>query len=315
MTEHTYLVTGAAGFVGANLCRRLVASGAKVHAFVRSSTALWRIADVAEQIEIHLVDLRDAHSVDQCIAEIRPTVIYHLATHGAYPFQNDGDEILLTNVFGLWNLLQSCSKHGFELFVNTGSSSEYGRKDFAMRETDVLEPDSYYAVAKAAQSLLSRYCSRTSSLPIVTLRLFSVYGPYEESTRLIPKLLYAALDRETIDLVSPTIARDFVYIDDVMDAYLDIESLRSLSGEILNVGTGVQSQLHQVVEILDRLCGYKVSVNWKGMAPRPWDSETWVADISKAKRLTRFEAKTSLSTGIQKSLEWFSANSRLYKKL
>jgi nucleoside-diphosphate-sugar epimerase len=198
------------------------------------------------------------------------------------------------------------------LFVNTGSSSEYGRKAFAMRETDILEPDSYYAVAKAAQSLLSRHCSQASGLPIVTLRLFSVYGPYEEPTRLIPKLMMAALGGQPIDMVAPEIARDFIYVDDVVHTYLDIDHLKTLPGEILNIGTGVQSSLQDVVDTVNALCEAPLDVRWGNMESRPWDSDVWVGDISKAKRLMGSPPRTTLREGLSHSLAWYRAHQEMY---
>lgn len=315
MGKRVFLVTGAGGFVGANLCHRLVAMNEEVHIFLKSTTSMWRLDGLCDKLHVHQVDICDAPKVEEVIAAIRPTVIYHLATRGAYPEQNDGDSILLVNVFGLWNLLTACQRHGFELFVNTGSSSEYGRKSFAMRETDILEPDSYYAVAKSAQSLLARLCSQLSDLPTVTLRLFSVYGPYEEPTRLIPRLMMAALYGETIRMANPKTARDFVYIDDVLDVYLNIEQLARLRSEILNVATGVQTDLSTVVDITQSLLGHGLdSLHWGEMAPRTWDTDTWVGDVSKLRRLTGACPRTTLREGLARCLEWFARHPHHYRQ-
>jgi len=301
--------------VGANLCRRLVEMNEEVHVFAKSTTNMFRLEDINDRLYIHHVDMRNAQDLDRAVDSIRPTIIYHLATHGAYPTQTDGDTILLVNVFGTWNLINACRKHGYELLVNTGSSSEYGRKSFAMRETDVLEPESYYAVAKCAQSLLAGYCSVTSGFPIVTLRLFSVYGPYEEPTRLLPRLMMAALFDEGIKMADPHTARDFVYVDDVVDVYLDIEHLKQLAGDVLNVGSGIQSTLADVVETTESLLGRKIaSLQWGQMPPRTWDTNVWVADISKLYRLTGAYPRTALHDGLAKCLAWFKEHSEYYRE-
>lgn len=315
MTKRAFLVTGAGGFIGANLCRRLVTAGEEVHVLVKPTTRMSRLDDIKDRFHTHHADLCDAQQVDRVINEIRPSVIYHLATRGAYPTQTDGEGILLINVFGTWNLINACRRHGFELFVNTGSSSEYGRKPFAMRETDVLEPDSYYAVAKCAQSLLARHCSMLSELPIITLRLFSVYGPYEEPSRLMPRLMMAALFDEEIEMVDPHTARDFVYVDDVVDVYLDIDHLKSLPGEILNVGSGVQRSLAEVVETTESVLGRKIAaLRWGKMPPRVWDTTVWLADVSKLRHLTGRYPATTLREGIEKSLTWFREHSEQYRQ-
>lgn len=307
-----FLVTGAAGFIGANLCRRLLESGGEVHAIVRPQSRRWRIAGIAADLCLHEGDIRDADQVDRIFSSVRPDVVYHLATHGAYPYQDDGREILITNVFGLWNLLHSANKVGYELFVNTGSSSEYGRKSFAMRESDVLDPNSFYAVAKCAQSLLCQHMARTNELPLVTLRPFSVYGPWEEPKRFIPTVMLAAIRNETIDMVSPKTARDFVYIGDVVDVYLLVDRLKNLRGEIINVGTGVQNTVAQALEATEQVIGRKVNARWGTMPARTWDADVWVADVSKLYTLTGYTPRTTMKEGLARSLPWFRENARFY---
>jgi nucleoside-diphosphate-sugar epimerase len=305
-------VTGAAGFVGANICSRLLQRGEEVHALVKPSTSMWRLQEIADRIVVHLADITDAAAVDRVVKQVRPTIIYHLATHGAYHYQDDAEQILLVNVTGLWNLVRACSEVGFELLVNTGSSSEYGFKQFAMRETDVLEPDSFYAVAKSAQSLLCRHVGRSTRSAIVTLRLFSVYGPYEEPTRLVPHLMVAAIDGQPIDMTAPDTVRDFVHIDDVVDVYLQIDRLGEMAGEILNVGTGVQTSLSELVKILGEVNGAPIDARWGRMQPRTWDSNVWVADVSKLRRALGFVPQTTVAQGLAATLDWFRRHRRAY---
>lgn len=294
------------------MCARLVRDGEEVHAFVKPTTTPWRLEGVADRLTVHAVDITDTAQVDRAIERIQPTIVYHLATHGAYPSQDEAEPILLVNVTGLWNLVRACSRLGFELFVNTGSSSEYGAKAFAMRETDVLEPDSFYAVAKSAQSLLCRHVARSTRKAIVTLRLFSVYGPYEEPTRLIPRLMMAAIDGKPIDMVSPATVRDFVYVDDVVDVYLKIDELRRMAGEILNVGTGVQTSLAQLVDALGVVAGRPIDARWDKMQSRSWDTNVWVADVSKLRKELGITPATGISQGLSASLDWFRRHKHLY---
>src|SRR5947208_936064 len=124
-----------------------------------------------------------------------------------------------------------------------------------MRETDLLEPNSYYAVAKGAQTLLCQHVAKAERRPITTFRLFSVYGPFEEPSRLIPTLVRLCLEGRNLTLVDPETARDFVYIDDVVDAYLRIDKLAGLCGEVMNIGTGVQRTLAPVGDTVLRETG------------------------------------------------------------
>jgi nucleoside-diphosphate-sugar epimerase len=230
--------------------------------------------------------------------------VYHLATHGAYPFQTNADGIIQTNILGTWNLLKGLARSEYEVFVNTGSSSEYGFKEYAMRETDLLEPNSYYSVAKCAQTLLCQHVAKTEQRPITTFRLFSVFGPYEEPSRLVPTLIRLCLEGKDLTLVDPATARDFVYVDDVVDAYLRIDKLAALRGEVVNIGTGVQRSLAQVVDAVLAETRANVPCQWGTMPARIWDAKTWVADCTKSQRLLGWRATTALADGIARTVEW-----------
>src|SRR5581483_11266943 len=140
------LTTGGAGFVGAALARRLQTSGASVTLLVRPGSDLWRVKDLP--VRAIQADLLDGESLKRVFTEEKPEQVYHLAAHGGYPFQKDARQILETNLLGAHNILEACADSPCRLTVHARSSSEYGLKTEPMRETDRLEPNSYYAVRK-----------------------------------------------------------------------------------------------------------------------------------------------------------------------
>ena len=304
LSGERFFVTGATGFVGACLARKLADLGCEVHLLERENAKRWRLRGVENAFTFHRGDLTDLECLRKIVSKVQPTVIYHLGVHGAYPFQTDADETIRTNVFGSWNLLKACSDIDYKVFVNTGSSSEYGNKPHAMRESDVLEPNSYYAVAKSAQTLVCRHTARIDKRPINTFRLFSVYGPYEEPSRLVPTVIRNCLEGRELKMVSPETARDFIYVEDVVDAYLRIDELSRHCGEVFNIGTGVQSTVRDVVEASVQATGASLKVSWDAMPHRPWDTETWVADCTKVRRMLKWTAGTGLRRGIAKTVEW-----------
>ena len=310
LLNERFFITGAAGFVGSCLTRKLVGLGCEVHALIRASTSRWRLGGLEQKVALHTGDLNDGERLRELIGEIQPTVVYHLAVHGAYPTQTNADQIILTDMFGTYNLLKACSEVDYKVFVNTGSSSEYGSKQYAMRECDLLEPSSYYAVAKAAQTLVSQHMARADRRPINTFRLFSVYGPYEEPTRLVPTLVRRCLEGKELDMVSPDTARDFVYVEDVVEAYLQIGQLSLQCGEVFNIGTGIQSSMRDVVRAVFRSTGAKVKVNWGTLPARSWDTETWLAETTKVRRILKWTPRTSLADGIERTTEWFRSEGR-----
>ncbi|MDD4937802.1 MAG: GDP-mannose 4,6-dehydratase [Candidatus Shapirobacteria bacterium] len=310
--KYKFLITGASGFIGSVLLRKLIKAGNETHIILRPQSNTWRIKDLLSKTTIHYSDLSNVRDLTKIVKKINPDIIYHLATNGAYSYQKDANQIIQTNILGTWNLLQACNSIKYQLFVNTGSSSEYGFKQFAMRETDIVEPASYYAVTKCAQTLLCSHIAKQENRPIVTIRPFSVYGPYEEPKRFFPTLMKALLYKEEMNLVSPKTARDQIYIDDMVDAYLKIEELKKNPGEYFNIGTGTQSTIKEVVDTAIKITKQKTNFKWGSMKNRSWDTNVWVADISKARQLLNWNPKTSLEKGIKLTWEWFQKNNKFY---
>ncbi|MFH0793687.1 MAG: NAD-dependent epimerase/dehydratase family protein [bacterium] len=302
------LITGGTGFVGANLARRLVRDGHEVHLLVRQGHKTWRIEEIRDSLRLHVVDLLDEESVARLVKSIRPEWVFHLATHGAYSYQTDRAQIIRTNFIATVNLINACLKTGFEAFVNTGTSSEYGFKDHAPAENEYLEPNSYYAVAKASATLFARFTAQSLKAHIPTLRLYSVYGPFEEPGRLIPTLIVRGLAGELPFLVDPSIARDYVFVDDVTEAFLLAASQPNQEpGAIYNVGTGAQTTLSEVVAIARRLMNIPAQPQWGSMPNRSWDTSVWVADNRKIRTTLGWQPKHSFEQGLRATIEWFQS--------
>ena len=298
------LVTGATGFVGACLSRRLLETGHEVHAFVRRSANLWRLAEIAPHIVQHDVDLRDAHAVEQAVASIRPGKIFHLATYGGFSFQKDVDAIYAANLLGTVNLVQACEKVGFDCFIHTGSSSEYGIKSVPMKETDLLEPLGDYAVSKAAATLYCRSAALLKGLPIVTLRIFSPYGPWDDPQRLIPYVIASLLSGTVPALSNPAFVRDYIFIDDVIDAYLAVMAADIIAGEIYNVGSGRQTGIGEAVDRIVTVLDNGITPRWGAEPPRKTEPAVWVADTGKLQSHFNWKAATSLEGGLQQTVGW-----------
>ena len=148
--------------------------------------------------------------------------------------------------------------------------------------------------------------------PIVTIRPFSVYGPYEEPKRFVPTLMKSLLFNEEMNLVSPDTARDYIYIDDMIDAYLKIDELKNNPGEYFNIGTGVQSTIKETVQLAKKISGKNTKFQWGSMENRNWDTDNWVADISKARQLLKWTPKVSFENGLTSTWNWFKKNYKFY---
>ncbi len=293
-------VTGASGFVGSNVARYLSKNN-DVVGLTRSPNG-WR----ADGIKVERLDVCDRDKVISMLKELRPDVLIHCAVYGGYHFQNDTENVIKTNILGTLNLLDASKD--IPLFINTGSSSEYGIKQMPMKESDLLEPNTDYAMSKALVSNLLQ--ARKSIGKTVTLRLFSVYGYYEEKHRLICTLLYSLIKRERPKLSSPDNVRDFVFVDDVSRAYERVikNSNRISNGEVFNVGSGIQSKISEVVEMLG------VDVIWDNSARGPEEKRVWQADITKIKGEIGWNPEISLKEGLKMTKEWMEKNIAFYER-
>lgn len=302
-------MSGAAGFVGANLVRRLIEDGHIVHGIVRPGSDRWRLHRLSSDISVHEANLIDHGQVASLVQTVRPDWVFHLAAYGAYPTQKDLFRMIQTNVAGLANLLDAALRRGFEAFVNTGSSSEYGLKDHAPLESESLEPNSDYAVTKAAATLLCTSLAQRHAAPIRTLRLYSVYGPYEDPNRLIPTLIVRGRRGELPPLVDPDIARDFVEVSDVTDAYLRAACTGVQEpGAIYNVGSGLQTSIRDVVTVAERVLGFRAAPVWASMPAREWDTKVWVANADKIRQTLGWRPSHTLESGFSAMARWFADN-------
>jgi nucleoside-diphosphate-sugar epimerase len=310
------LVTGATGFIGACVVRRLIREHSEVHVIMRKQSNKWRIRDLAPHSLVqHVADLRDKERITSIVRKVRPNVVYHLAAYGAYHFQRDPDEIIATNITGALNLLNACSKVGTGHFIAAGSSSEYGIKNHPMKETDTLEPVDLYGIAKAAATLVCGLFARVHDMPVTVFRPFAVYGYYEEPTRLIPTVIRSCLGGETLRLLSSSSVRDFIFVDDVIDALLRIESVgKKSSDQIYNIGSGKQYTVSHVVSKIIELTGAEIQPLW-GRAEKREKKEPrmWVSNISKARRELGWQPKHDLEDGLTKTITWFRKNLALYE--
>ena len=306
------ILTGGTGFVGLNLARRLLNDGHELHLLVRPDYTQWRIEPILNDFRLYKVDISDKETVNNIICRVRPDWVFHLAVHGAYSWQTDVRRMVKTNIIGTINLVEACLKTGFDAFVNTGSSSEYGYKDDAPSETELLEPNSHYALTKGAATQFCRYTAQNSGIHMTTLRLYSVYGPYEEPRRLLPTLILRGLKGELPSLVNPDITRDFVYVDDVIEAYLLAATRNNQElGAIYNVGTGVHTTIRKVVNLAQRVLEIKTNAKWGSMEDRMWDTRIWVSDNRKIQSELNWSPQCTFEQGFCQMIKWFRDNNAI----
>ncbi len=307
-------ITGASGFVGANLTRALIKKNYATHILTKSKIFPWRLQGLENKISNHIGDITDFSSVKKTLTSVKPDYIIHLAVYGAYHFQTELDKIVNVNIVGVRNLLDASRDIPYKCFINTGSSSEYGIKNAPMKENDFCDPISYYAATKLGATHIGKVFALMNNKPVVTFRLFSVYGPYEAPTRLVPVMMKSLITRQTINLSPGKQRRDFIYVEDVCDAYLKALTVgKKITGEILNIGTGREYTNEEVVKALFAVTGQKTKIAKGAYPKRPWEALHWKASISHTKELLGWTPKVTLDKGLQGTYSWFEKNVHLYQ--
>jgi nucleoside-diphosphate-sugar epimerase len=308
-------VTGAGGFLGANLVRRLLELRCDVHAIVRPGSSPWRLEEIRSEFTVHHADVRDVGALETAFRRTRHPVVFHLASVRGNPVEPERiREMLQTSVEGTYNVLTAASAVGVQRIVHLGSALEYGVSDRPLTEADPLEPTTIRGAAKAAATVVALTMARWNEPKAVVLRPFTVYGPWESPSNLIPTALDAALRGREIDLTPPGCGRDLLFVDDVVDALLLAADTEAGRGEAINIGYGRGWTNEEVVEIVEAVAGSPVRVGSRTFPPRPTDTTHRIADIAKARRLLGWEPRHDLHAGVEKTLDWLRPRLGVYER-
>lgn len=303
------LVTGATGFLGSHLTRRLVDRGADVHAWAGSSVHLGRLADLEPKLHVARVDLRDADGVATACRDALPDVVYHLAAYGVHSHQRDMDVAFAVNVKGTFHLLSALRGTSCRRVVSTGTWAEYASQGRPLFETDPIAPASTYGTTKAMATLLALDMAAQEGLPLLVLRPFSVYGPGEETNKFVPAVIDACLRGESPRLTSCRQVRDYLHIDDLLDAYECAADVSLQRPSVVNVASGQGITLRDMALAIVKEIG-EIPIQFGALPDR--DREVWhvQASITKAETLLGWRPKRSLRDGIRATIAWYAERLR-----
>ena len=309
------LITWANWFVWANLTRKLVDLWFKnIHIIIRKDSILWRIDDLKDNLNIAYISLNNETELFDYINIIKPEIIYHLAAAWAYIWRDWRwiKDLFDFNVMWTINLINACKEVWFEYFINTWSNSEYWQKDFPMKETDLLEPNNEYWITKASATLYASYIWKKLNLPIYTFRLFAVFWYYEDKSRLIPSVMLKYINKEAPNLSKPDSVRDFIFIEDVINYYLNIDKVKWDFWWIFNIWDWEQNSINEIVNLVKLISNSSLKPIYWTENIKQIEPKIWKSDNSKA--IKYFEIKHhSKEEWLRKTYEWFEKNSNFYK--
>ena len=294
MSAGRALVLGAGGFVGRHLCDRLRADGWEVVGTVRPG----RVGAVPPRGVP--VDLTDPAALTEAVRAADPDVAFHLAAGRARATAAERVATAAVNTGSGLHLVEALGPR-CRAVVRLGSSTEYAAVDGPMDETAPLAPRGFFGATKAAGSVLLSAAAQERGLRAAVLRAFQVYGPGDHAGRLVPTVLRAARDGTVLPLTEPGSRRDWVHVDDVVDACVRAATADDLPpGTVLNVGTGRQTTNEELVAAAERATGRRIRTQVGAHPGRSWDTGSWVSDPSLARELLGWEPVVELEDGLRR---------------
>jgi UDP-glucose 4-epimerase len=307
-----FLVTGGAGFIGSNICRRLVSEGCFVRVLDNLLTGKRsNLADIADKIEFVEADMGDPEVARSAMKDI--DAVFHQGALASVPRSVDDPAATHRHcVDATFTLLLAARDAGIKRFVYAASSSAYGDTPTLPKvETMTPNPLSPYAAAKLVGEY---YCSvfyEVFGLETIALRYFNVFGPYQDPTSqyaaAIPAFVTSILKDQP-----PTIygdgeqSRDFTYIDNVVHANLLAARAKQTKGEVINIACGQAVTVNEIIAMINKTVGKQVNPIYE--TPRAGDVKHSLADITRAQGLIGFSPVVSFDEGLQKAIEWYRDN-------
>lgn len=299
------LVTGANGFVGSHLTRRLIKENADIFVFARDNN---KIKDISNKITSYNIDITKFHDVKEIVAKIQPEKIYHLAAfNDVRRLPSLMDKLIQVNVQGTVNLLNALDDR-YDCFVNTGTCEEYGNGAAPFVEEQLPMPVSPYSASKVAATMICHMYNKTLGRPIVNIRPFLTYGPNQDATMLIPQVITSCLSKKTFKMTKGEQTRDFNYVEDVVDAYIKASTTKSAIGEVINIGSGKESKIIDVVEKIVKMMKNPIEIKVGALPCRPGEVMHFYSNNTKAKKILGWHPKIDLDEGLRRTIKWYTEN-------
>lgn len=316
------LVTGADGFIGSHLVERLLREGARVRAFAYyNAFNHWGWLDTLpksqlRKIDVFCGDVRDPNGVRESMQGIH--IVFHLAALIGIPFSyHSPDSYVDTNVKGTLNVLQAAREEGVKKVVHTSTSEVYGTAQFVpIAENHPLNPQSPYAATKAAADHLAQSFYLSFGLPVATMRPFNTYGPRQSARAVIPTIIsQLCAGQKTIHLGNTQATRDFNFVSDTVDAFVKVAESEKAVGQVLNVGSGREISIDDLVKLIAGILKIKVKIaTEKGrLRPELSEVERLLCDASRLRELCGWSPRVSLEEGLCHTYRWIKANPQYFK--
>ena len=315
------LVTGADGFIGSHLTELLVKKGFDVRAFTQyNSFNNWGWLEdldknTLDSIEVLCGDIRDPFFVEHSIKGT--DAVINLAALIGIPFSYVAPQSYIeTNVIGAVNVAEAAQKHNLSKVIQTSTSEVYGSAKFVpITEDHPLQGQSPYSASKISADKLAESYYNSFKTPVITVRPFNTYGPRQSSRAVIPTIISQLLTEDKLILGDLSPVRDFTYVEDTANGFILAANNHEHVGEVINLGYGKASSIGEISELIMKIMGIHKEIISENSRIRPKDSEViqLISNNNKAKELIKWEPKTDLEHGLEKTIEFISANLDIFR--
>ncbi len=307
-----FLVTGGAGFIGSNICKKLISEGCFVRVVDNLLTGKKsNLTDIIDKVEFIEADMGDEEVAHSAMKDI--DVVLHQGALPSVPLSVDNPAATHKHcVDATFTLLLAARDAGIKRFVYASSSSAYGDTPTLPKvETMPPQPLSPYAVGKLVGEYYCSVFHRVFGIETISLRYFNVFGPHQDPTSqyaaAIPAFVTAILkDKPPTVFGDGLQSRDFTYVDNVVEANLLAARVKHTTGEVLNIACGQAVTVNETIAIINELLGKDIKPKYE--PPRPGDVKHSLADISLAKKIIGFRPKVQFKQGLQRAIDWYREN-------
>lgn len=318
--KNKVLVTGAGGFIGSHLVEVLLKRGFVVKAFIKYNSRNnfgWLEGLSNPNLEIVAGDIRDYDSVSSVISDC--STVFHLAALIGIPYSYVSPlAYIRTNIEGTYNVLESSRKSGVRDVIITSTSETYGSAQYVpIDEKHPLVGQSPYSASKISADEISLSYYRSFDLPVKIVRPFNTFGPRQSARAVIPSIIIQLLNgKRKINLGNLLPVRDFTFVTDTVNGFLEVHDESKLLGEVTNVGTGSGISIIDLYNKISDITNIKSELLNDDMRVRPEKSEVnkLICDNSKLKKYTNWSQKYSFDEGLIMTIEWIKNNLNLYKE-
>lgn len=305
--ELKILITGVTGFIGQNLVPKLLELDHQIYSLERYVTSRYVLGKKRE-VRTVFGDIKQHFAVRRIVQEVQPDVVINLAAISPVSYSYDHPhEVIETNFIGTVNLAESCLRDVPHLkqFLFASTSETYGNGPTPKKEETPQHPNSPYAVSKLAAEKYLLYMHKAYGFPVTILRPFNTYGRKDNTHFVVERIITQMLQGKELRLGDSTPVRDFMYVDDHINAYLTCLADRKSIGQIFNFCTGYGVTISELVETLKNLTGFDEDIAWHTIPQRPLDIKRLIGDYSKAKNLLCWEPKFSLDEGLSLCVDYW----------